>query len=99
MMLDRMMLTQKQLGSGTVASSGNPATGSAQSAFEVAGDVITPPHDTIDWAHQRMIGHINADPAEKRLPSAVLKITVWVIDQLNFSGPTAYFAPALITRP
>ena len=53
MMLDRMMLTQKQLRSGTVASSGNPATGSAQSAFEVAGDVITPPHDTIDWTHQR----------------------------------------------
>jgi hypothetical protein len=71
-----MMLDRMQLGCSTGASKGNPATGSAQSAFEVAGDVITPPHDTIDWAHQRMIGHINADPAEKRLPSAVLKIRV-----------------------
>ncbi|MGI9468258.1 MAG: hypothetical protein ACR2OA_14150 [Rubripirellula sp.] len=36
----------------------------------------------------QLITAINADTVEKRLPMAVLKITVWVIDQLNFSGST-----------
>ena len=53
-----------------------PNCGMFEPPVKGKGDVITPPHDTIDWAHQRMIGHINADPAEKRLPSAVLKIRV-----------------------
>ena len=38
----------------------------------------------------QLIKRINADPLEKRLPAAALKITVWVIDQLNFSVPTGY---------
>lgn len=39
----------------------------------------------------QLITHINADTVEKRLPPAVLKITVWVIVQLNFSVPTGYY--------
>ena len=36
-----------------------------------------------------LIAHNNADTFEKRLPPAVLKITVWVINQLTFLGPSA----------